>query len=65
MHSSLREAAKNSFLSGPTTKRGGGKGCATKEKRTFLNMALLAQKLWRNIFLTEKEEKKKKSSYGH
>ena len=30
---------KSSFLSGRTTKKGGGlNGCATKEKRTFFNV---------------------------
>ena len=92
-------------MSGPTTKRGGGKGRTTKEKGTFFlfvaivklnifclrrnveililydiekltvctdflkylpkNMALLAQKLWRNFFLSKSVSgyfKTKKSS---
>ena len=34
LYAARREAAKKVFfLSGPATKREGGKGCATKEKR--------------------------------
>ena len=34
----LREAQKNCFFSGPATKRGGGKGLATKKKYCFLKL---------------------------
>ena len=49
----LREAAKKVIFLVARQLRGGGvKGCATKDKRIFLNMALLAQRLSR-IFLCQ------------
>ena len=35
---SIREAAKNVFFSGLATKRGGGKGLATKKNRTLFKL---------------------------
>ena len=64
------EAAKKSyFLSGPATKRGGGKGCATKVKRTFF--IYFSPKIVEKFFLSKsvsgylKTKKKEKSSYVH
>ena len=50
----VREPAKKViFFRGPTTKRGGGKGPATRGKKLFFSyLYILAQKMWK-FFLSK------------
>ena len=51
----LREAAKSFFFSGPATKMGGGKGPATKEKRSKKNIFIyFSPKIVEKFFLLSK-----------